>query len=72
MATTYTYWCKLRGNRPVILFRMSADDGEQVFRSNGWQAAPGSYEDILEGSFDYVPIGEGNAREFFPEGFADG
>ena len=68
----FIYWCKLINDKPTILFRMSADDGEQVFRRNGWQPAPGSYDDILEGSFDYEPIGEGNAREFFPEGFADG
>jgi hypothetical protein len=39
MATTYTYWCKLRGNRPVILFRMSAEHGEQALNMDGWGAS---------------------------------
>ena len=68
----FIYWCRLINDKPKILFRMNAGDGEQMFRRDGWGPAPGSYEDILEGSFDYVPIGEENARSFFPEGFADG
>ena len=68
----FLYWCGLINDKPKILFRMNAGDGEQMFRRDGWGPAPGSYEDILEGSFDYVPIGEENARSFFPEGFADG
>jgi hypothetical protein len=35
-------------------------------------AAPGSYEDILDGSFDYVLLPQDKALDFFPEGFADG
>jgi hypothetical protein len=68
----FNYWCKLRGNKPVILFRMSAEGGEEVLAMQGWKPAPGSYEDILEGSFDYQPIGEGLARDYFPKGFAEG
>jgi hypothetical protein len=33
--------------------------------------APGSYEDILESSFDYVPLPEDKAREFFPKAFQE-
>jgi hypothetical protein len=68
----FNYWCKLRGNKPVILFRMSAEGGEEVLNMDGWGPAPGSYEDILEGSFDYQPIGEKLARDYFPKGFAEG
>jgi hypothetical protein len=56
----------------VILFRMSAEGGEEVLNMDGWGPAPGSYEDILEGSFDYQPIGEKLARDYFPKGFVEG
>ena len=67
----FNYWCKLINDKPTILFRMSADDGEQVLNMDGWGPAPGSYEDILKGSFDYVPLPEDKARDFFPKGFAN-
>ena len=68
----YKYWCKIRDAKPVILFRMNADDGEQVLAMDGWQPAPGAYEDIVDGTFDYRPIGEAAAIEYFPKGFAEG
>ena len=68
----FIYWCRLINDVPKILFRMDADNGEEVFNPDGWNPAPGSYEDILEGSFDYVPLPEDKARRFFPEGFSDG
>lgn len=61
----------MRENKPVILFRVSAEGGEEVLAMQGWKPAPGSYEDILEGSFDYVPLDEDLARDYFPKGFAE-
>jgi hypothetical protein len=56
--------------RPILLFRVNPDAGtEEIYSAQGFVPAPGFLEDIVDGSFDYAPIGEKRAREVFPQAF---
>jgi hypothetical protein len=58
--------------RPILLFRVNPDAGtEEIYGAKGFVPAPGFLEDIVDGSFDYAPIGEKQAKEVFPQAFDD-
>lgn len=67
----WRYYVKTNENgKPILLFRIDPGTGvEEILGQKGFEPAPGFFEDIADGSFDYAPIPEEKAKQEFPNAF---